>query len=154
MNESVGAYVPNDFMMPSGIYRQPFNNVPTPPDFVGTHKRPDNIFVSASKMPREKGTFTPNDFLSQVEPPSETNPLFKQYDSRGTLPSFLKKRGNSLGQQDTDSNKNSVATTTADNFGIFNGVENRLPPKNAVKETTNFKNATQNIPKNYSLPVT
>ena len=49
MNESVGAYVPNEFMMPSGNYRQPFNNnVPTPPDFIGTHKRPDNIFVSAS----------------------------------------------------------------------------------------------------------
>ena len=157
MNESVGAYVPNEFMMPSGTNTLPINKQPTPPEFVGTHKRPDNIFISASKMPKEinsKGTATPNDLLSRVDSALENNPLFKQQDSRGSLPSFLKKRGTSLGQQETDSNKNSFATTTAENLGMFNGVENRLPAKNgAVKEVTNFKNATQNIPKNHSLPL-
>ena len=39
-------------------------------------------------------------------------------------------------------------------MGKFNGAENRIPPKNPVKETTNFKNSTQNIPKNHSLPLT
>lgn len=100
MNESVGAYVPNEFMMPSGTNPQPFNKVPTPPEFVGTHKRPDNIFVSASKIPREtnsKGTVTPNDLLSRVDSALENNPIYKQQDSRGSLPSFLKKRGTSLG---------------------------------------------------------
>jgi hypothetical protein len=77
MNESVGAYVPNEFMMPSGAYPQIFNKVPTPPEFVDTHKRPDNIFVSASKMPREKRTLTQNDILSQAEPVLENNALFK-----------------------------------------------------------------------------
>lgn len=149
MNESVGAPVdvPNEFMKYNSN-ELPQNKLPTAPEFTGTHKRPDNIFVSASKMPQ--GTVTPkNELLSRMNSALQDNPLFKQQDSRSSLPSFLKKRGAS---QDNDS-KNSFATTTADNLGQFTGVENRLPSKISVKERINPINATHNVPKNYSLPL-
>ncbi len=104
-------------------------------------------------MPQEtfsKGAATPNNELySFVNSALQDNPLLKQHDSRSSLPSFLKKRGASLGQQENDS-KNSLATTTAENLGQFTGVDNRFPTKISV---FNPKNATLDIQKNHSLPL-
>ena len=57
------------------------------------------------------------------------NFLFKLPDSRGSLPSFLKKRATSL---EDDSNKNSFVNTTAENLGQFIGWVPENPDKKVV----------------------